>query len=821
MTLFIDSIWQDLRRSCRALRRNPGLACIAAMTLAIGIGSCTAIFSFVDAVLLKPLPYNNADRIVRILERRPTGAPAWISTRAYLDWKANSTAFEQIAAFQQGLATLHSSGDPVPLRVGRVTAHYFDVFGVRAALGRTFAEGDDTLGKEHVVVLSNRTWRTQFGADREIVGKTITLDNEAYVVIGVLPADSAFDRGTAQIWYPLAFRPFNMTWDYRWLNASFGMLKPGVSVEQARQEMEAIAARIARDFPESNKGWGIAMDRYAHSLVGPEIRTSLLALMAAVTGLLLICCSNLTSLMLVRAVSKQGEFAVRVALGAGRLRLVRQLAIEYLVTTAGGAALGIGFADTSLSLLARLLPAGMFPSEATIQIDLRVLTFALTVSLLAGLAFALVPAIRVWRQDPVQAMRGLTRGSTAGSVRGRLLDGLVVGEVAIAFVLLCGSALLIRSFVALIYVETGFAADNVLTMTLPVPGFPPGSIYTSPDEFKTYLKDLITTIEAIPGVRRAAVTNSLPLTECCLYTLSVQVANRPTTDRANRGGGFFKIVTPSYFEALGLTLRKGRFLDEHDIANSVPAVVINERLATRYFPGEDPIGQHLFNPRIIPGKTERGADVSWEIVGVVGNEKISGLNDDTSDVLYASYEQSPAYFANLAVRSAPSADRLENSVRQSLHNLNPGQAILDVRTLEAIKDTSVASGRLQTVLMSTFSAIALLLATIGMYGVIGYSVALRLHEIGIRAALGASASNLLRAVLTRGLVLTALGLAIGLIAALALTPLLSTVLYRVQTHDPYLIAGVAAALLLVSMFASLIPARRAAKVDPIIALHGD
>lgn len=815
----LEAALQDFRHACRVLRHNPGFACLATMTLAIGIGASTTVFSFVDAVLLRPLPYDHADRIVRLLERRPNGATSWFSTRAYLDWEEHNTAFERIAAYQQGLATLTGLGNPIPLRVGRVTAHYFDVFGVKAALGRTFTEADDTFGQHRVVVLSHAVWRNRFGADVSLIGRTITLDNEDYVVVGVLPRDSAFDWGPAEIWYPLAFRPSNMSWSYRWLNVSYARLKPGVSLAQARQQMDAIGSRIAREHPESHKDWRVQVDRYADTIVGSETRTSLLALMGAVVGVLLICSSNLASLMLVRAVHREGEMAVRASLGAGRIRLLQQLLVEYLLVTAAGTACGIGMAAAALGWLTRALPPGTFPSEAHVQIDGRVLAFAVVVALGTGLVFALIPAIRACSPDLRRSMQD-TRGSTTRPAHRRLLDALVVAEVAVAFVLLCGSVLLIRSFVRLVNVDTGFTSENVVTMTLPVQGFPPGSLYRSPEEFTVYLRELVSSVDAVPGVRSAAVTNALPLTDCCLYGLFMQVANRPIVDRANRGGGLFKVVTPSYFETFGLTLERGRFLDERDIAGSTPVILINERLADREFPGENPIGQHILSPRIVPGRTERGEDVSWEIVGVVANEKIGAMNDETSAVAYASYEQSPVYFSNLAIRASLSPEATETAVRQVLKRLDPSQAVLDVRTLKQLESRSVASDQLQTVLMSTFSAVALLLAAIGLYGVLAYSVALRVPEIGIRAALGATSSRLVGTVLAEGFWVTGLGLAIGVLAAVALTPLIRSVLYGVEPHQTYLIAGAVAILAAVSVLACSIPARRAARIDPIIALRG-
>jgi putative ABC transport system permease protein len=819
----IDALWKDVRYGCRVLCRNPGFSVVAVAILAIGIASATTIFSFVDAVLLKPLPYESGDRIVRILERRPDGATSWFSAPAYLDWRASNTVFEQMAAQQQGLVTLTGARDTVALRVARVTADYFKVFGISAALGRTFAEGEDTPGKDHVVVLSHAVWRSQFGADARIVSSTVQLDNEPYTVIGVMPpdstADSTFDRGSAQLWRPLAFSPLNMIREYRPINAAFARLKPGVSLDQARAGMDAIGKQIAADYPDTNRGWGIAVDRYADVIVGSPLRTALLALMGAVCGLVLICCSNLASLVLMRAVSRGPELAVRAAIGASRYRLIQQLLVEHAILPTVGSLLGIACAYVSIGWLTLNVPSRLLPSEASVRLDARVLMCALVVSSVTAIVFGLVPALRGGSRSLAGVMG--TRSETPSVAKRRVLDVLVVAEVAVAFVLLGGSALLIRSFVGLVTVETGFVSGSVLTMTLPVPGFPPGSGYASPDEFKTYLRAIETAVDAIPGVQRAALTNSLPLTNCCLYPLNMQVANRTVLDRASRNGGFLKIVTPSYFSALGLTLRQGRFLGTRDDGSAVPVIVVNERLARRHFPNGDAIGQHLLVPRLVPGKTERGPDKSWEIAGVVANEKISALNDDDSEIAYASYEQSPVYFTNLVVRALVDPSALEPAVRQALLALNKGQAVMDVRTLEQRKSASAAGGRVQAAVMSTFSIVAVALAAVGMYGVLAYSIALRRRELGIRAALGASSSRLLRAVLARGLVVTGLGVGLGLAGAFALAPLLDAALYNVRARDPWLMALVTTILVLVALLASTIPARRAASIDPAVVLRGE
>ena len=759
--------------------------------------------------------------VMRLLERRPTGATSWISTRAFLEWKDTSTTVEALAAQQVGLVTLARAGEAVPLRVARVTASYFDVFGVTASLGRTFAAGEDAPGNERVVVLSHAVWTTQFGADPQTVGRSIVLDDRAYTVIGVLPADSAFDRGDSQIWQPLAFTPANMTWSYRWLTASFGRLKPGVSLDQARREMEGIASRVAAENPDSNKGWGVALDRYSDVIVGPQLRTSLVTLLAAVGSLLLICCANLAGLVLVRAVSRQSDLAVHAALGASRGRLVQQILIEQVILATAGAVAGIGLAMAAIATLEQLVPPGLLPSEANVQLDGRVLVFAVGISAASGLVFGLLPALRTSGASLAGGIGGARRGSTPSASRRRFLNSLVIAELAAAFLLLCGAALLMRTFVSLRTVDVGFVSTNVLTMRLPIPGFPPGSQYASPEEFQVYLRNLLASVDRIPGVRASAVTSALPLTNCCLYSLNLQVANRPLTDRANRGGGFFKVVTHSYFAALGLALKQGRFLDERDRRGGVPAVVVNERLARQYFPGQDPIGQRILNPEILPGRTERGADVPWEIVGVVANEKISALNDDASVVVYASYEQSPVYFANLAVRATVDPLPLERSIRRAVYDVNRSQALLDVRTLAGITDASAGGSRAQALLMTVFSSAALVLAALGVYSVLAYSVALRTRELGIRTALGASAVTLLREVAAQGLKLTGLGLTVGMVAALTLTPLLQSVLYNVEPRDPYSLAAVTAILGLVALTACWIPARRAARVDPLVALRGE
>ena len=804
---------QDLRYALRSLRSSPGFTLVAILTLALGIGANTAIFSFVDAMLLKPLPYQNADRILRVLEKPPNGGRNGISTLNYLDWQKENTVLQYLAAQRNDSVTLTGVGEPVSLRGGRVSVHYFDIFGIKAHKGRTFAEGEDQAGKENVVVLSHALWERQFGSDTEIVGKTIQLDNVAHTVVGILPPGGSFDRAFAQIWRPLAFQPSNMTRNFHWFSA-FGLLKEGVSLKEAQAQMDAIGARIAKDYPDSNKGWGVALDSFAATIAGPEMRTSLLVLMAAVGGVLLIGCANLANLSLARGVSREREVAVRAALGAGRWRLVRQFLTENVVLSLAGGLAGIGLGYAGMIWLKSLIPPYTLPREFDVQLDPRVLLFAVLVSVCTGILFGMAPALQLTRPDLAGSMKDGGRGASTGGSRGRLRDVLVVAEVAIAFVLLAGSGLLIRSFFGLVTTDAGFDSTNVLTFSLPVSQ----KTYPDPQRLNEYFRQIQAAVSAVPGVRETALTCAPPLQGSC-YGMPMQVASHAIVDRANRNGGFYKVVSPAYFHALGIRLQKGRFLTEHDTKGSPPVLLINSRLATKFFPGEEPLGKRILIQEIVPGKTELGPEIAWEVVGIIADEKVNGLNDERSAGVYVSNDQSPTYFQNLIVKANLQPERLEKAVTQAIHDVNKDQPLVDIKTLDQMKTESMLANRLETMLLTIFSGIALLLAAIGIYGVISYSVAQRTHEMGIRSALGASAPVLLRMVLGRGFLLTLIGLAIGLAGTLGVTRLLVSILYNVGARDPYTMGSVAAILALVSLAACFIPARRATQVDPLVALR--
>jgi len=809
----VSSLLQDLRYAGRTLAKSPGFAAVALLTLALGIGANTAIFSFVDGLLLKPLPYKDADRIVRVLEKPPRGDRNGISTLNFLDWQKDNQVFDFMAAQGGGGATLTGVSDPVQLRGARVSARYFDIFGIQAAIGRTFRPDEDQLGKNKVVVLSHVLWVNQFGADPAIVNRTILLDNEPHTVIGVLPEGSAFDRAFNQLWRPLAFEPSNMTRDFHWL-VSFARLKSGISLEQARANMDAIGSRIEKDFPDSNKSWGVVTERYADTLIGPELRTGLLVLMTATGLVLLIGCANLANLALARGVSREREVALRAALGAGRWRLVRQFLTENILLSLCGGVLGIGIGYGTMKWLQLLVPPFSFAREATIVMDVRVLLFALAISVVTGVLFGLAPAWQATSPDLAGSMKDGGRGTSGAASRKWLRDTLIVTEVALAFVLLVGSGLMMRSFFRLLNVDTGLESTNVLTIGMPIAT----TRFPDPARLNLYLREIRTAVETVPGVRETALSCAPPLQGTC-YGMPMQVANRPVVDRANRQGGFYKVVSPSYFSTLGLKMLRGRALSDRDVKSAPPALVINERLARREFPNENPVGQRLLIQEIIPGKTELGPDIAWDIVGVVRDEKVQGMADDRSAGVYVSNEQSPVYFMTLNVRAQIDPIALQKPISAAIHSVNKDQALNDIRTVEQIKDLSMAGNRLQSTLLGIFGTVAVVLAGIGIYGVISYSVAQRTHEIGVRAALGASQGSLMRLVLGRGLLLTVIGLGIGLGGALGLTRLMATILYGIGARDPATMIAVAAILATVAATACYVPARRATKVDPLVALR--
>ena len=795
------------------LRNSPRFSAVAIATIALAIGANTAMFSFVNGLLLRPLPYPESDRIVRVLERVPTGGLNGISTLNYLDWTNQNAVFEFMAAEVGWRATLTGAGEPLVIRGARASAHYFDIFGVKAAVGRTFLPGEDQPGKDRVVLLSHVLWASRFGSDPAMLGRNILLNGEPHIVVGILQKGGPFDRAAAQIWKPLAFQPSNMTRDFRWLGAS-AKLKPGVTLEEARAEMSVIGQRIANAHPDSNKGWGVAVDRLADVLIGPQLHTAVTVLFAATLFVLLIGCANLANLALARGISRESEMAVRAALGASRWRLVRQLLVEHVVIAACGGIVGIGVGYTMLKWIQSLIPPTTLPPAVDIGMDTSVLLFTLTAAVVTGLLFGVAPAAQTTKPSLISALKASGHGTTTGRLGRRVRGVLVVAETALAFVLLVASGLLMRSFVNLLDIDPGFDATNVLTAGLPITP----EQHPDPVELNAYLASIRAAVEAVPGVRATAITSALPL-QGWGYGVPYSIAGRESTDRTDRRPAFFKIVSPSYFDALGIKLLAGRVLSDSDLAGGPPVALINETMARREFPGEDPIGRRILVREIVPGKTDFGRQIAWEIVGVIAGEKITGLGDEISAGMYVSNQQSPTYGIDLIVRAGMSPQSLQRAVRSAIDSVNSDQALSDVRTLEQIVDQSMLANRVTSTILAVFASIALLLAAVGIYGVIAYTAAQRTHEMGIRAALGASAGNLRRLIFQGGMRLTSIGLVIGLVGTDAATRVMSSMLYGVGNDDPLTIGVVAAVLFGVAGLACFLPAFRITKADPMEALR--
>jgi len=804
---------QDLRYAARMLAKSPGFTLVAVLTLALGIGANTAIFSFIDGVMLKPLPYGDPERIVMVWEKPPGGGRNGISTLNFLDWKNQNTVFEAMAAQAGGGMTWSGGQEPVMLRGTFVSAPYFEIFGVKAAIGRTFADGEDQEGKSGVVVVSHKAWQERFGGETNIIGRQLTLNGKPHTVIGVLPKDSSYDRSRTEIWTPLAFEPKNMTRNFHWIRA-YAKLKNGITIDQARSEMDLIGARIEKQYPDSNKGWGVTVDRFVDRVVGDQLRQSLFVMMAAVGAVLLIGCTNLANLTLARGASREKEVAIRGALGAGRWRLMRQFLTENILLSVLGGGLGLAFGYSMVAGLKILVPPFSLPAEANVEVDLRVLLFTLAIAVVTGLVFGMAPALQAASPNLAGSMKEGGRGTTANRSRKRLRGALVVVEMALAFILLTGAGLLIRSFQELQRVNAGFDSANVLTAGLPL----------SPNRFKegdqaiSQVKRILDGVGSIPGVRDVAVTSALPLRGWS-YGMPFQIAGKPFKDRANREACYFKLVSDGYFRALGIQFRKGRGLSERDVKGSPPVAVINETMVKRFFKDAEPIGQRILVQEIMYGKAELGPEIPYEVIGVIADEKIGGLDDDRSAGMYVAYAQTPTQFTNLVVKGIVNPETLQQAIRHEVQQVDRDQPLTDIRTMEQIKTESVATNRLRTTLLGVFAGIALLLAAIGIYGVISYSVAQRTHEMGVRLALGASRGNILGLIIRNGMLLSGIGLVIGLAGAFALTRLLTTLLFGVTATDPATLGGMAALLVTVALLACYFPARRATVVDPLVALR--
>jgi predicted permease len=810
----LGDFWQDLRYGLRVLLKNPGFTAVAVIALALGIGANSAIFSVVNTVLLRPLPYKDPDRLVMVWEENakagyPRDTPAAAN---YIDWRDQNQVFEGMAAIADQSFNLTGAGEPERIEGRRVSASLFPLLGVEPHLGRALLPEEDQPGGNRVVVLSHGLWQRRFGSDAKIIGQPLTLNGESYEVVGVMPPHFQFPTREDELWVPIAFTPQQAANRGNHYLQVVARTKPGVTLEQAQAEMSTIAARLRQQYPEQNTDLGATVTPLHEHVVG-DIRPALLVLLGAVGFVLLVACANVANLLLARAAARQKEIAVRIALGASRLRLVRQFLTESVLLAVLGGVVGLLLSVWGVSLLKTFIPENISQARA-ITIDARVLGFTVLVSLLTGLIFGLAPAVQASNFNLNETLKEGGRDSAAGSRGNRIRALLVVAEVAVSLVLLIGAGLLINSFLRLRSVDPGFRADNLLTMSIVLPQ----QKYPDAARRAAFYTELVSRIEALPGVKSAAVTNWIPLVfQGDSIGFSIEGRPDPAPGQGRRPTVVTRVVHPHYFRTMGIQLLRGREFGEQDGAESPAVAVVSETMARRHWPGEDPTGK-----RITPGPATSTDPDDWvTIIGVAQDVRQFELGADPKPQMYVPYAQGWSSFAprHLVVSTAVEPLSLAATVRQTVWEIDKDQPVSDIRTMEEVLSESLARQRFSMLLLGIFAAVALALAAVGIYGVMSYSVAQRTHEIGIRMALGAQRGDVLKLAVGQGLKLVLIGVALGLAAAFVLTRVMASLLFGVSATDPATLVTISLVLIGVAVLASYIPARRATKVDPMVALR--
>ena len=796
----------DLRFAFRQLLKNPGFTAVAVLTLALGIGANTAIFSVVNAVLLRPLPFAEPDRLVWMWGNiRNGGNQASVSPLDFLDYREQNKGFEQLAAMTPGpvYRNLTGDGDPQRLEAAWVTGNYFQALGVKPALGRTFRLENEHPGRNEVVVLSHGLWQRQFGGDPSIVNRSIRLDGRNYEVLGVMPAGFKFPR-TAEMWVPMNFEDSpEMKLRAAHFLRPIGRLKSNVSLGQAQSEMDAIARRLEEQYPDTNRGWSLRLVSFREQIIG-NIRPTLFVLFGAVGFVLLIACANVANLLLVRAASRRKEIAIRTALGAGRWRIVRQMLAESLLLSLLSSVLGVVLAYRGVDLLVTL-SARSIPPTATVTIDATVLGFTLMVSLVTGLLFGLIPAFQSSLPTQSEALKEGGRHGTEGANRNRTRNLLVVLESAVAVVLLIGAGLFIRSFHRLQGVSPGFDSRNVLTMQITLSR----DKYDTPDKARNFFGQLRDRLRGLPGIESAGMITELPLNGQ-LNDRPFSVEGRRGVDPGERFDADWRRINQDYFPTMRIPILRGRNFTAQEVRQSARSVIVSDSLVRAIFANENPLGQRL---QFAPGSSQE----PYEIVGVVGDIRHNALEFDPAATMYLpTYETGQA---NWVLRTAADPMSFLPAVRKEVMAMDPDQPIARIRLMEQLIYESVGQPRFRTLLIGLFAALALGLAAVGLYGVMSYTVQQRAREIGIRVAIGAQKRDVLRLVVGHGLGLVLTGMLLGSAGAVGLTRLINTMLYQVKPTDPTTFASVCGLLAMVAFCACWLPARRAAKVDPMLALR--
>jgi putative ABC transport system permease protein len=810
----IRDIRQDTRYGARMLRKSPGLTGVAVLSLALGIGAISTIFSLVNGIMLRPLPFKEPERLVLLDETafKQGIASMGVSFPNFVDWREQNHSFEDIACFTTGGFAIAGGGptggaEPEQLKGAFVSQGLFEILGIAPILGRTFTADEDQPDHDQVVILSHGLWQRRFGADPNVIGQTVMLNNRSRTVIGVMPKGFQFPE-VAEAWGPLALNTKIYTRTDHGLE-SIARLKPGVTLDQAQAEMITIAAGIEQQNPVTNEGLGVSLISLRAALVG-DYKKVLLILLGVVGFVLLIACVNVANLLLARATARQKEIAIRAALGANRRRIFRQLLTESLLLGLISGALGLVLALWGMDLLLAAIPIDI-PFWMKFDLDGRVLGFTAACSLLTGFVFGTVPALEASNPDLNETLKEGGR-SGAGVGRHRLRSLLVVAEIALSLVLLVGAGLMMRSFISLQNVNAGINPQGVLTMYIALPGAKYGNRDRAPEKRIAFFSQLLERVRAIPGVQSAGTNSGLPLTGNN-WGRSLTVEGRPVLSVGEAPTINHCVISPSYFSAMGTAILKGRDFDERDTREAPKVTIVDERLAREYWPDEDPIGKRIrFGP---PEDNE-----PWHtIVGVVREVKHSRLDASGRESVYLPFAQMPIGGSSLAIRTSGRPENLIGAVRAQVKALDPDLPLIRVMPMTEVVARSVWQQRLYTALFGVFAAVALILATVGIYGVMSYAVTQRTREIGLRMALGAQRQDVLKLVVGHGILLATIGVGVGLAAALALTRLMSSLLFGVTATDPITFAAVSVLLAGVALGACFVPARRAAKVDPMVALR--
>ena len=803
----------DIRYGFRSFLKRPAFAAIVVLTLAVGIGATTAIFSVVNAVVLRRLPYENAPRIVAIEEFGKDGKPNQVTPANFIDWRAQNNSFEQLAAILERPANLASTDQAERIEIAVTSANFFSVFGTRALHGRLFIPEDEQAGHPSVAIVSHNLWQRRFGGDPQLIGKTVTLDGRSYTVIGITPQGFQYPNKT-ELWLPpLKLAPeLDETSDVTQIRglgylSAVALLKPGVSLPQAASEMDTITSRLRQQYPDfNNKRFDRVVSLQQH-LIG-ETKTMLWLLFGAVGFVLLIACANVANLMLARSASRQKEMAIREALGASRWRVMQQVLTESTLLALAGGALGLFSAWWGVALLAKLLPQD-FPRAGEIAVDWRVLGFTLGISLLTGMLFGLAPALQLSGVETQESLKESNRGSSTSRRHNRLRNLLVVSEVALSVVLLAGAGLLFRSFVELNSVNAGFDPQQVLTVKVS----PSGTNYRTDADYISFHSRVLERVRAIPGVQSVGAINSLPLVKG--PTSSFRIDGRPLTTPDKWPSANYRNVSEDYFRAMKIPLVEGRVFNEHDNAQAPEVIIINQALARQNFPNEEPIGKRIN----FAGLEREGQPVWFQVIGVVADIRNLELREAASPEFYFSFRQDVWPGMSLAIRTSVEPESVASAVRLAVAEVDRSAPVSQIQTMQQRVSETVTQPRFNVFLLGIFAAIALLLSAAGIYAVTAYGVAQRTHEVGIRMALGAQRSDVLKLIVGGGMGWIGVGLGIGVVAAFGLTRLLKSALFGVSATDPLTFFAISVALIAVALLACYVPARRATKVDPLVALR--